>query len=178
MRFYGGEIKVLPFTGDHLIAGNTSDQLAIHGLMIVKALTYHYSVTKRSKYIEVAQSYLLDYIKHEKATKFDHGFLYNDHSVASRLYVISYFWRYYRNSEHFNKEIAQVVIEYAGSLSNRLLKKSFYTYRTNHGLMQNVALVLVSTVFEPLKESKKWRETGLNRLDEQFQYLVSKEGFF
>lgn len=178
MRFYGGEIKVLPFARDHLIAGNTSDQLAIHGLMIVKALTYHYSVTKRSKYIEVAQSYLLDYIKHEKATKFDHGFLYNDHSVASRLYVVSYFWRYYRNSEHFNKEIAQVVIEYAGSLSNRLLKKSFYTYRTNHGLMQNVALVLVSTVFEPLKESKKWRETGLNRLDEQFQYLVSQEGFF
>ncbi len=173
-----GSMKVYPFTKDHLLKGNSSQQLAANGLLIVKALVNQYRLTDKQVFLRAAKSYLVDFIDYESTRVFDHSFLFNDHAVASRVYVVSYFWRHYRGSDEFDVQTARKIVEYMGTLTNRLLKKTFYTYRTNHGLMQNVALLLAATVFDTMPESTEWRTVGNKRLDEQLQYLVSREGFF
>ena len=57
-----------------------------------------------------------------------------------------------------------------------LAKQKLFTVRTNHGVMQNIALLQVTAAFPLLPKTKDWRNLAIERLELQLGFYVSDEG--
>jgi len=167
-----------PFDSRDLFRGNSSWLLSLHSLSAVQLLLERYQLSGNTKYLTMAVEYTLAFSRYDYDEKFNAGFLNNDHAVAARVYVLSSLWRHYRDTGIYDERVAKQLVSYVLFLGNRLKKDSFYTYKTNHGTMQNIALMLLSTVFQGVATVDSYGELGLQRLEEQMGYLVSSEGFF
>ncbi len=171
-------IKFHPFSTEHLISGNSSWLLSVHGLSVVKTALYAFIESEDTYYLTAAIEYLNNYIKFERSQNFDQGFVFNDHAVAARVYTTTLLWRHYRNSALRSPEKTQLILYYLYELNSRLMNPRFYNHKSNHGTMQNIALMLYATAFSDLPDSQHWGTIGKQRLEQQLGYLVSPEGFF
>lgn len=173
----GKQFLFHPFNINHLESGNSSWLLSVHSLIFVKSAVSAYSETNDISHLRYAIDYLYDYVDYENNNKYETGFLFNDHAVSARVFALNMLWRYYRSSSLKTKENTELILNYIFELNDRLLSSKFYNYRTNHGTMQCIALLLSATVFSDVPISEKWKKVGVERIEEQLEYLVSQEGF-
>lgn len=170
--------KVGYFSESQMKSGNSAAQLSLNSLSVPFGFLKLYEKNGDVTLLEAALNYALEYADYEYHNWFDESFLYNDHAVASRAITISRLWYHYKDYEGFNPKIAIKIIEYAAHLGSRLLKESFYTYKSNHGTMQNIGLLVLSSAFPSHSKANVWSEVGTNRLIEQIGFLQSSEGLF
>ena len=167
-----------PFGPDHLRLGDSSWRLAANSLVVIKAYVEQYRRQPELHVLESALAYLKAYVEYERQNRFDEDFLYNDHAVAARVQNLVRLWLLLRNHPQVDVADKRLLINYALRLASRLTNRAFYNYRTNHGTMQNVSLMLLAVVFAEDPQAEYWWQLGLERLEEQLGYLVSPEGFF
>ena len=63
-------------------------------------------------------------------------FLWNDHAIANRVFVLAKFWRHYRRSAHFEAEDALQILQHVVKNVQFLERDDHFTYWSNHGVMQ------------------------------------------
>ena len=166
----------LPFKATDYDSGTSSSALNMATLIVPDTLLHAAAVQADGSLFATAKDAILQVSAFEKSLIGDYGLIRNDHAIAARVGLLTEFWRQYRQRPDFNAEEAQVVIEQLRRCAKFLAKPSHYTAWTNHGVMQNVALLQFAAAFPGVPEAALARQTGYERLRRQMTYFIHPEG--
>ena len=166
----------LPFSAADLEQGPGSWQLWFAGLTLPRTLLRAFEVTRDDRYLSAARDMILGLARHERAAWLPTGLLWNDHAIAARISVLAMFWRAYRNHPTYDPAIAREMLEFAARSGYLLASPAHFTVATNHGVMQNVALLQLAIAFPTLPDARRYRETAVTRLGQQLAFYLDDEG--
>jgi hypothetical protein len=159
-----------------LTPGGPTFQLVMASLAVEDLLLKEYQSGGDRRYYLLARDRILAFAKWESHQGKPFAFLWNDHAIAARISVLIRLWRTLRSdAETTPAQRAELIalVERSGAL---LAKKSQFTVRTNHGVMQNLALLQITAAFPDLAKASQWRSLAMERLDLQLRFYVSDEG--
>ncbi len=166
----------LPFDSGDLDQGLPTWQLMFASLVAPEILIEAYHITRKKRYFDLAREMILAWAEYEKSKWLPTGFLWNDHAIAARATVLSKFWRIYRAYDDFKLDEARLVLQFVFRNGEMLAKAEHFTAATNHGVMQNVALLNIATVFPVLPQAKKYLQIAYERLQDQMAFYINDEG--
>lgn len=135
-----------------------------------------YEASGRNEFLTTARDVIVKWAEYEEAAWRPRGLLWNDHAVAERILVLARFWRHYRQHPHYEHETARRVLRLAARTARLLGDPRHFTFSTNHGVMQNLALWHFSLAFPRLPEVRVYKELALQRLREQMRFYVDDQG--
>lgn len=153
-----------------------SSQLPLASLAPVELLLQAYRATGNRSYFLRARDIVLASDDWDRRARMPVSLWWNDHAIAARVQVLTDFWGVYRRDSSYSEEEARRVLEFLARSGTRLSEDRFFTVRTNHGVMQNIALLQLASAFPSLPDAPKYREVALRRLDRQFAFYISDEG--
>lgn len=165
-----------PFDQRDLSVGWPTQQLSLASLGHVGVLLAASRSSGDERYLAAASDVIDAWSRFERAQVLPKGFLWNDHAIAQRILVLSDFWAQYRNSKIFEPERARGLLQFVARSGRMLEKPDHVTARTNHGVMQSLALLHISVAFPELSDSDRFREVAIRRLGMQLEYYISEEG--
>jgi hypothetical protein len=168
--------RVWPFHKDHLLLGNSSFQLKMAGLAWAELAIDAWWLTRDHKYLNFAADNVLRFIRFEERRILPIGYLWNDHAVANRALVYAQLWAALREGGTVQEETIRALLRAVDRTARLLAKPSHYTFRTNHGVMQNVALIVTAAAFPWLDKAESYLQTGNERLARQLNYYISDQG--
>ena len=172
-----GEASIeLPFDEGLVETGNTTWQLAYSGFLIPQLFLNAYQETGREEFLVAARDFILGWRSFERSLLIPRGFVWNDHAVASRGFVLARFWHHYRNHEIFRAEEAEEILRLVVTTARLLAHERLYTYRTNHGTMQDIALAKLALFFPLLDGFDEHGRLALRRAGDQMAFLFNTEG--
>lgn len=166
----------LPFDPADLDHGSTAWQLEFAGLIVPEILLDAYQITGREEFYAQARDEILAWADYERKACLDRGFLWNDHAVAARVRTLADFWRIYRRRRDYREEVAQKIWGFAGRTGQLLAKPDRFTFSTNHGVMQNLALWQLCLSFPSLPAIGEFKQTAFARLKDQMTFYLGPEG--
>lgn len=162
-------------TGD-LEQGTLHQQLRLASFVYQQILLLAYEVSGNEKYFAAAKEYIFVSITYEQTVLIPTGFLWNDHALAGKAIVLVKFWNIYRNHTSYISEEAQLYLQYVVQTAARLVDAKQFTFATNHGVMQNLALLHLGVAFPTIKELQSYSDIASNRLEKQFEFYINEEG--
>lgn len=180
-----GEVKIaglearhvtLPFAARDLDNGPIIWQLFVGRLTVPRVLVAAYRRSGDTRFLVAARDVVLAWADYEGRALFPRGLLWNDHAIAERVQVLSEFWLAYRNSPAYDPAVGRRVLRFAARSGEFLADSLQFTGTTNHGAMQNLALLHLSLAFPTLAESPAYARLAVRRLEQQLQFYVSPEG--
>jgi hypothetical protein len=184
-RLIGGHVQfhrqpdveiAFPFRASNLDAGPPTHQLYVAGLGTVELLLRAYRASSSEAYFDAATREILAFAEVDRQSLVPRGLLWNDHALANSVRIIVDYWRVARRKSTFPPEAADEVLGLASRTAARLAKPELFTYRTNHGVMQNVALLQFSLAFPWHARSHEYGALACRRLDEQMAFYEGTEG--
>lgn len=135
-----------------------------------------YNATGRVAFLREATQFLLTFSRYERKQWLPDGYLWNDHAIAARIGVLARFWHAYRDSPIYTPSAAREILWHASRCAAMLADPQQFTYATNHGVMQNLALLQFAAAFPAFPTAQAYAKLALRRLKLQFQYYVNAEG--
>lgn len=165
-----------PFDADLAFRGNSYWQLTYNSFVVPQIYLLAFDITHQDKYLTAARDFILGWWAFEKASYVPKGFLWNDHAIASRAMILCEFWYRYRDNGLFDAEAARSIVGMARHTARLLAQRKLYTYRTNHGMMQNIALAKLALTFAGVPAMVPYTDIALDRLQRQIGYFVGTEG--
>ena len=135
-----------------------------------------YEASGREEFLTAAQAVIRRTQEYEQAAWLPRGEFWNDHAVASRVSVLSNFWRLYRHSPNYRPEVARQAMQMVAHSQQLLAKPNQFTFATNHGVMQNLALWHATLAFPSLPHVNEYQQLAFSRMNEQMKFYVSHEG--
>lgn len=159
-----------------LTHGGPTLQLVLASLAVENLLLDAFEKDGNAAFYQAARERVLAFALWEAKQREPFAFLWNDHAIAARISVITRLWRHMRNDQQATSEQKTALIALIVRSAELLAKESQFTARTNHGVMQNVALLQVCAAFSTLPKIDLWRKLALDRLEMQLGYYVSDEG--
>ncbi len=144
--------------------------------MVPRILLDAYDATGRDEFLLSARDMIVAWGRHEGRALLPSGYRWNDHAIAVRIGVLTDFWRLYRHHPSYQPAVAKAVLEQVDRSARRLAREGLFTFNTNHGVMQNLALLHVSIAFPLLPDAQHFRELGLARLRDQLPFYIDDEG--
>ncbi len=159
-----------------LFVGGPTFQLVMASLSVEDLLLREYESGGRREYYELAKARVLEFADWEAKQHEPAAFLWNDHAVAARISVLTRLWRHLRADPGAGAGERAALLGLVSRSGGLLSKKSQFTVRTNHGVMQNVALLQISAAFPDLPQADAWKKLAAERLELQLGFYVSSEG--
>jgi hypothetical protein len=166
----------LPFDAKNFEKGLPTWQLTYAGMIVPDILVDAYLLTRKDAYFRLAVNTILAWEKFEKAKWLPKGFLWNDHAIVSRIAVLSKFWSVYRARTDYMPETARSIFAMVERDGEMLVKDGQFTFATNHGVMQNLALLHLAAAFPEIPRVKEYRTIALKRLTDQMLFYINDEG--
>lgn len=173
-----------PFNDDRALIKSSSWRLAYTGFIIPNLYLEAYKISGEDKYLNAALDYVLEWSDKEE-TKWNSlglianetaGFVWNDHAVALRSELLMDLWVYYEGHPEFDLEMGRRLLTLASRYAAFLSHNSNYTYKTNHGMMQNLSVLKMIVFFNEVDNITAHRDLIIKNLTEQLGYLISDEG--
>ena len=183
-RLRGGTIELpngemrsvsLPFDAQDYEGGSPGGALNMASLIVPATLLRAYEVQHDEDFFRDAKDAILQFSRYERDIATDVGAVRNDHAIAARISVLVRFWRLYRQRDDFKSDDARIVLQQISRCALLLAKASHYTAATNHGVMQNIALLQIGAAFPALSEAALGR-MARDRLARQMAYYVHSDG--
>lgn len=161
---------------DDLTPGGPTAQLVMASLAVEDLLLREFESGSDRRYFLRARDRILAFAEWESRQREPFGFLWNDHAIAARISVLIRLWRSLRDDAETTPDQRTELIALVDRSAALLAKKSQFTVRTNHGVMQNLALLQISAAFPDLPHALQWRILAMERLERQLHFYVSDEG--
>lgn len=159
-----------------LLHGGPSFQLVLASLSLESLLLEEFEHSGDHRYYQVARDRILAFANWEEQQRKPVAFLWNDHAIAARISVIVGLWRHLRGDADATSSQKEALIGLVMRSGELLAKPKLFTVRTNHGVMQNLALLQIAAAFPLLPKIRDWRSVAVDRLDLQLGFYVSDEG--
>lgn len=169
------DVKLRGYPED-LRDGPPSFQLAKASLGIEAILLGAFEKTHDTRFLNRAAARIVSFADYESRRRMDQGFLWNDHAIAARVAVLARLWKHVRDRPDLESGVRYALFGLAVRSGRLLTKPTHFTVRTNHGVMQNIALLQLAAAFPTLPESDEWRNLAAARLAIQLPFYVSAEG--
>ena len=166
----------LPFQKTDLLKGEPELQLQVGSLLLADILLEAYLYSGDAAYLAVASEAAREFLAFEKGRLLDYAFLWNDHAVAERTIFITRLIHEIVKSEHADPELVRELFESLDHSIQLLAKPDHFTYRTNHGIMQSIAVLHVAAFARELPAVATVLEEVTARLAMQMEYFVSRDG--
>jgi hypothetical protein len=166
----------VPFDRRDLDHTEPAWRLPLAGLVAPGVLLDAYDATDREPFFLAAQKTILQWGAYERRAWLPRGAMWNDHAVAARIAVLTELWRVYRHHPSYQADVGREILEQLGRTAALLAKPGHFTFATNHGIMQNVALLHVSLAFPMLPEVERYKVLALTRLRDQMAFYIDDEG--
>ena len=152
-------------------------QFYFHSLRMVSHLVNAYELDGNISYLEKAKWFIESWVEHnpnpqEQASSRAWG----DHSTANRISTFIYFWDYYRNSEIFDEEFANVFLNILRIHGDFTAVDENYSWGKNHGIYQDRALMQLAVFFPIYERSDEWYNTSVSRLSDHFTEDITPSG--
>jgi len=166
------------FSAQDVVDGPPELELAMASWLIPSIMLRAYEETRNPRYLDVAVDYVRGWAEFERAMLVPRALVWNDHAIAARVFVLTRLWMHYRQRGDgtYDPEFAGRLHSLADSYGQLLSRRVLYTFRTNHGTMQNLTLLVMSLAFPELKRAPEWAETGYRRFLEQAEYYIGPDG--
>jgi heparinase II/III-like protein len=165
-----------PFDADDLDKGLPGGQLFIASFSIPDLLLSAYEVTGRDDFLIAAKDVILGFASYERNAWLPKGLLWNDHAIAGRISVMAKFWKLYRTFTDYQSDVARDLFQLVTRSAQLLAKPSHFTFSTNHGIMQNLALWQICLAFPTLPKIEFYKQLALERMKDQMHFYVNEEG--
>ena len=183
-RLLGGELHFydcsthvnMSFSAQDLDHSPPACGLALAGFLVPDILLRGYEATGREEFLTAARDLIVGAHRYEQAAWVPKGEFWNDHAVAARVPVLANFWRLYRHSPNYDAGVARQVLQMVSHSEQLLAKPNQFSYATNHGIMQNLALWHASLAFPSLPHTQDYRQLARVRMVQQMKFYVSDEG--
>ncbi len=159
-----------------LFVGGPTFQLVMASLSVEDLLLREFESGGRREYYELAKARVLEFADWEAKQHEPAAFLWNDHAVAARISVLTRLWRHLRADPDAAAAQRAALLGLVSRSGGLLEKNSQFTVRTNHGVMQNIALLQVAAAFPDLPRADAWKKLAAERLELQLGFYVSSEG--
>lgn len=156
--------------------GAPTFQLIMASFELERILLDAYERTHDERYFDLALKRIVDFSRHESRARNADGFLWNDHAIAARISVLTAIWRHIRQRDGVPAEFLVDIVALVQRSGRLLAHPAHFTVRTNHGVMQNLALLQIGAAFPKLPEVPGWRSIAQRRLELQLSFYVSREG--
>ncbi len=130
----------LPFAPADLEGGSGLWQIYFSGLAVPQILLDAYRVTGREDLWIAARESILAWAQYDRSAWVNRGSLWDDHALAVRVQTLADFWLLYRRRPDYRPDVARTVLEFVARTGERLSKPDFFTFATNHGVMENIGL--------------------------------------
>jgi hypothetical protein len=163
------------FSKDDFLHGNSSLRLMVAMLVVPQLLVGEYENSGNAAALEAARSYLRGWWRFEKATVLPTGMQWNDHAVAGRVFPLTAYLCASKRKGYPDVETSEIVSALL-TTGSRLLKPGSFTFRTNHGLMQTVALLHLAAMFPSLPQARESSAVAAERLADQLDFSISQDG--
>ena len=152
-------------------------QFYYNSLRMVSYLVNAYELRGDSVYLERAQWFIESWAEHNPSRwhQATHK-AWADHSTANRITTFIYFWDYYRNSDIFEDEFANKFLNVLRMHGEYTAKSWYYTWESNHGIFQDLALMQLAVLFPNFEDSDEWFETSISRLTYHLETDVTPSG--
>lgn len=160
----------------HLTQGPPTLRLVMASLELERLLLEAYEKNADEKLLEVVLQRIEQLDRHESSRWLPDQFLWNDHAIAARAGVLALAWKHARTRKDTTDDLKLAIVRQAARTGMLLASDAHFTARTNHGVMQNLALLQLATAFPALPESNTWARLAKDRLDLQLAHYVSDEG--
>lgn len=166
------------FSAGQVLGVHGALELSVNGMAIPHLLLRAYAETHDARFLSAAAAYARDWADFERGFYLPHGLFWNDHAIASRAMVLTELWFRYRSLPvaEQDPEVARGILGLVGRYATLLARDTLYTYRSNHGSMQNLALLILALAFPELDDAPRWAETGYRRFLEQIHYYLAPDG--
>ncbi|HNH15037.1 heparinase II/III family protein [Zoogloea sp.] len=151
-------------------------QLAAAGFGFEDILLEAYERTADARYLRTAYQRIQDFAAFELTQREAVDFLWNDHAIACRVAVVARLWRHIRHDPAYPADGLRNLLSLIARGGRFLAAPDHFTARTNHGVIQNVALMQIAAAFPSLPDSAGWARLGMERLALQLPFYVSPEG--
>jgi hypothetical protein len=175
-RPFGVKNFQFPFAARDLATSWPTQQLHYASMDHVDVLLAAYVFSNDNRYLAAARDVINGWAAYERGTIFGSGYLWNDHAVAQRTLVLTKYWQLIRHSPLLDAKSLELLTGFVGRTGRLLAKPDQYTARTNHGIMENLALLHIAASFPALPDSVEFRRVALERLRAQLAYYQSDEG--
>jgi len=166
----------LPFHPRNLTRGLPNVRLQVAGLVAVDLLLQAYELTGQEKFFIAARKSIVEFARYESRAYLPRGLLWSDHAVANRVFVLSDFWDIYRRHGDYQPEEARKILHLLARSGEMLAKREHFIFATNHGIMQNVALLRLRLSFPALPNAERYQRLAMERLGEQMAFYLNEEG--
>ena len=151
-------------------------QLWFYGFAAPELYLKAYARSGNVAFLAAARDYILAWKDYEAKQWKPEGDLWGEHAVAQRAHVLIAFWLAYRHAPIFDLATAQGIIGYAEKCGRMLADPGLYVFRTNHGVMQNLALLQLSLAFPTVDALRPFADLAHARLSQQLPHYVNEEG--
>ena len=167
---------VTQLADDDLVRDAGIGALPFSSLYAADVLSRAYRTSGNALYLATARDLILGYARYERSAWRDHGFLWNDHAIAARVGVIVRFWASYRSHPMFASQDAAEILQHVARSTALLAASAHFTAWSNHGVMQNIALLQMAAAFPGLIDARAVSQLAFDRLTMQWRYYLSGEG--
>jgi hypothetical protein len=147
----------------------------LHGHTFLGCLTEAYRQTNDIAYVQKGMHLILDWISQHPFEKKRNTMAYHDETTALRL---QYWLKFYIFSRSQIDEKDRLLFEEKMWETAALLAQDhFHSTNTNHGMFQDISLLLFALYFEKeRKECQQYKELAITRLKEYFTNIFTSEG--
>jgi Heparinase II/III-like protein/Heparinase II/III N-terminus len=166
----------VPFRASNLNLGTSTQQLYMAGMATVDILLKAYNASADEMFLLAAQEEVAAFANADAMALIPSGFMWNDHALANSMSILAEYWLLVRNRSEFSASLATKILQLAARTADRLEKPHFFTYRTNHGIMQSIGLFQFASAFPTLNKAQAYASIACSRLTDQLRYYVSLEG--
>ena len=152
-----------PFDPRELDRGPADWALDLAAFAIPDRLLKAFDATGKYEYLEKAVEFTLQWEQFEEAEWLPRGLSWNDHAIAERAYVLTDLWRAYRASPAYEPSRGERILRLAKRSAELLARPSHFTFATNHGVMQNLALMHIAIAMPSLPGAARYFASGRPR---------------
>lgn len=174
---YDARPLVFPMDRADLLDRSPEASLSLASLAVPHLLLRAYELTGDTAFLNSAAEEIRRWAMLERSAILPVGFLWNDHAVAARTGVLIHFLATSRRNSGIDPQIQRDALVFAVRGLRILSKNSHFTFRTNHGVMQNLALLEGASLLNRSSESSSMVDLAIRRLQQQIEFFVGEDGF-
>ncbi len=146
----------------------------LHCLNFLDEVFVLYDKTKNDKYKNIIMDYVFDWIQHNLEPLKGNVWAWHDDTVSRRLIRISYFYYLFKNDYDLNKQkLIEISMEQHAHL---LTDDEFYSDKHNHGMYQDLALLVYTMLWAPEGSKKNYFEIIFARTASYLDYVFCADG--
>ncbi len=159
----------------------------LHEVSFIRSLLTQYTHTQEEAYLQRAEDLVLSWARKNTSfivfeevklpwnTVFSYpsAHTWGDRITAARLLNFMAFWDVWIHSSLATEDEAEQVLGLLFLHAHKLATPAFYNDEHNHGMDQDLALLVFSAVFPEHGQHRAWQQVGHTRLRAQLAFLIS-----